>query len=197
MGLLIIIFLMNADSIDSLKITTSAQSSSGGTVLEYSYGLDTYQVGFNKNSISANIPEESIDVSSGLLSIKIKLTSLPIRGNKSYDVYLVYHGSPLSLAGIGGFSGTWTYGWNNSEFIGNDEFIVTEDLGTCGLGWNIMPGEFSVPYRWWEKRGVVGEIRINDRTYSFYMGDCGGVLAEDCEAILPSDPCAERNWAIF
>ena len=128
---------------DSLKVKTTAvvTSGEGSDAIEYSYGMDTYSVGFNKNSISTNTVEENIDVSSGLLSLNIKLTSLPMRGNKDYNVYLTYRGSPISASQI--IDGESYYGYGEIRcIVDEDEYLITSDMGNCGLGWNIMPGEF-------------------------------------------------------
>ncbi len=121
---------------DSLEIKTSDEI----TEDMYSHGFDAYSVGFNKTTISTNTVAENIDVSNGTVSLKIKLTSLPMRGNKDYNVYLTYRGSPLSVTQL-------TPGdcYSHSNVALNDAFLVTGDIGTCGLGWNVMPGEFSVP----------------------------------------------------
>ncbi len=131
--------------------STTVRSISIDDVVPYTDGWDPYQVGFNKSSISTNVAEEEVNVASGQVKLKIKLTSLPLRGGKTYDVYLTYRGSPLSLDGMR--LDVDKYGdehWNrnpvliNSYGTNNHDFIVAGDMGNCGLGWDITPGEISV-----------------------------------------------------
>jgi RHS repeat-associated protein len=144
---------------DSLQVRTSAQRTSEPEVFPYSFGEDDYSVGFNKASISTNIPEENINIANGTINIKIKLLSLPMRGGKDYDLYITYNGSPLSMVGAG--YSEWRrneypdecyqlfgcyYGLpgGTREWLGVNDFKVTSDMGNCGLGWNVMPGEASL-----------------------------------------------------
>ena len=200
MSLLIFIFLINtieakplADA-DSLEVKTIETTSEGeDEVLEYSFGMDAYRAGFNKGSISTNTLEEQINTSNGNLELKIKLLSLPMRGNKDYDLYLTYRGSPLSLPGIKVMHNikscthrayVW-YGYDvggkgnvrDSIFVGgtNTNYIVTSDMGNCGLGWNVMPGELSCNLLWSLVSGTTcqterteGFVPLNGEKYSVY-----------------------------
>jgi len=172
MSLLMILFLISATEVkplgdyDTLKVRTSAQTTSEEEEvnLQYTFGTDAYSAGFNKGSISTNMLEEQINTSNGTLELKIKLLSLPMRGNKDYDLYLTYRGSPLSIPGmqvnrmdLGDMSPPrrcMKYGYDHptvehlKESIydhgDTNSYLVTADMGNCGLGWNVMPGEVSL-----------------------------------------------------
>ncbi len=141
---------------DSMKVVTTSEPLSGGEVYSYSFGTDDYSVGFNKTSISTNTIEENINIASGKVNLKIKLLSLPMRGGKDYDLYITYRGSPLSLLeasytdfllpyqGYGSFGCAFDPEGYMLENLWEDDFTVSSDMGNCGLGWNIMPGEVSL-----------------------------------------------------
>jgi len=187
MSLLMIIFLINSTGLsevkplgdsDSLEVkTTSATTSEGENELEYTWGMDTYSVGFNKHSISTNTPEEQVNIASGTLELKIKLLSLPIRGGEDYDLYLTYKGSPLSLPEIDfdndGDQNGRPYGFPSVvEPLEPNGNIVSSDMGNCGLGWNIMPGEASISHpsrlSCYDSETAIrrGFINISDNYYS-------------------------------
>jgi len=184
MSLLMIIFLINATNIkpladyDSLEDRTVAEPVSEeevDPVLQYTFGMDTYRAGFNKGSISTNTLEEEINTSNGNLELKIKLLSLPMRGNKDYDLYLTYRGSPLSIPGMQvPYPSYKTYGYDAPPYDVEDsllqenrnQYIVSSDMGNCGLGWNVMPGEVSCnPY--WQQHYVSSDSIWNERRDGF------------------------------
>ena len=189
MNLLILTLLVSVtvEPIDSLGVKTSSEAISEGDdeVLQYTFGMDTYRAGFNKGSISTNTLEEHVNTANGNLELKIKLLSLPMRGNKDYDLYLTYRGSPLSVPGMklrnnpNEWENDKKYGFdrhegNVADFIYEDgalkSLVVTSDMGNCGLGWNVMPGEVSANAVW-SKAPVPGlppsALNITDRIAGF------------------------------
>jgi len=184
MSLLMIIFLFSTTEakplgdIDSLEVEETVETTSEEVdpVLQYTFGMDTYSTGFNKGSISTNTLEEQINTTNGNLELKIKLLSLPMRGNKDYDLYLTYRGSPLSIPGmqLRPYRPYKTYGHNvppedveDSLLEGlRNKYIVSSDMGNCGLGWNVMPGEVSRnPY--WQEHYISGDSCFSKRRDGF------------------------------
>ncbi len=183
MSLLMMLFLINANNVkpltgyDSLKVRNTGETISEEVdpVLQYTFGMDTYRAGFNKGSISTNTLEEQINTTNGSLELKIKLLSLPMRGNKDYDLYLTYRGSPLSIPGMQVPNPSYkTYGYDappydveDSLLQGNrNKYIVSSDMGNCGLGWNVMPGELSLNPTW-QYHYISGDSCFSERRDGF------------------------------
>ncbi len=189
-------------------------------VLKYTFGEDTYSPGFNKNSVSTNTVEEKINTSNGNLELKIKLLSLPMRGGKDYDLYLTYRGSPLSLPGmevdVGYNYPIKKYGYDVGipgykgyveDFIYDTipanyhRYIVSSDMGNCGLGWNVMPGELSKNADWTGSR-LSGAVGITYRINGFINLN-GGINYSIYNVRLSSSVGlgwfvrGKRNWKLY
>jgi len=224
MSLLMLMFLINSAGVsgdkpnsgcagcDSLRVKPRVETTleePRGEMLQYTFGMDAYNVGFNKSSISTNILEEQINTSNGNLELKIKLLSLPMRGNKDYDLYLTYRGSPLSMPGVlvnrtrdffqgGTFFRLHLYGYNLpngyvEEWLyergDSNTYLVTADMGNCGLGWNVTPGEVSLNANWQAHNVTCGStvickdldptarkdgfINLNGQSYNIYSVNWG------------------------